>query len=405
MFSKRRRLLLRELHIAELALAEERDLASLALVAEHDDLLTGRGYVRQTLDLDWDRRAGLRDRIAHLIEHRADAAEGGTGQHDVPAPERSRLNEHGRNRAAAFVEPRLDHDALGGGIHGGGELKNLGLKQQLLEQGVYALAGLCRYRHEWRVPAILLGDDALRHQLLLHFFRVGLVLVDLVDRDDHGDLGGLGVIDRLYGLGHDSVVGRNDKNHDIRHLGASRAHRREGLVAGRIQESDHASGRLHVIGADVLRDAARLARGDLGAADVVEERSLAVVHVSHHSHDRSPRLELRFVALGHIGQQRFGIIEFRRPGDVAQLGDDDHRSLLVEHLVDRDHVAELHERLDDFRRLDRHLVGELSHSDGFRHHDLADDRLCRRAERLRALRGRSPGRCLAPFGVCQPEAP
>ena len=39
-------LFLRELHVAELALAEQRDLARLALVAEHHDVLARRGYVR-----------------------------------------------------------------------------------------------------------------------------------------------------------------------------------------------------------------------------------------------------------------------------------------------------------------------------------------------------------------------
>ena len=70
-----RRLLLRELHVAELALAEERDLARLALVAEHHDVLAGERHVGQALDLDRDRRAGLVHRLAGLVGHRAHAAE------------------------------------------------------------------------------------------------------------------------------------------------------------------------------------------------------------------------------------------------------------------------------------------------------------------------------------------
>ena len=44
-----------------------------------------------------------------------------------------------------------------------------------------------------------------------------------------------------------------------------------------------------VIGADVLRDAARFAAGDARAADRVEERRLAVVDVTHDGDDRGPR--------------------------------------------------------------------------------------------------------------------
>ena len=51
--------------------------------------------------------------------------------------------------------------------------------------------------------------------------------------------------------------------------------------------------RLHVVRADVLRDAARLARRHLGAADVIEQRSLAVVDVAHDGdHGRTRQLRL-----------------------------------------------------------------------------------------------------------------
>src|SRR6266705_794908 len=63
-----------------------------------------------------------------------------------------------------------------------------------------------------------------------------------------------------------SIVCGNHQHDDVGHLGSARAHRREGLMAGRVEERDHASRRLHVIGADVLGDAARLAGGQLGAA-------------------------------------------------------------------------------------------------------------------------------------------
>ena len=49
---------------------------------------------------------------------------------------------------------------------------------------------------------------------------------------------------------------------------------------------------LDVVRADVLRDAAGLARRHLGAADVVEQRGLAVIDVSHHGHDRRTRQHL-----------------------------------------------------------------------------------------------------------------
>ena len=43
---------------------------------------------------------------------------------------------------------------------------------------------------------------------------------------------------------------------------------------------------VHVIGADVLRDAAGLALGHAGCADRVEQRRLAVIDVAHDRDDR-----------------------------------------------------------------------------------------------------------------------
>ena len=116
---------------------------------------------------------------------------------------------------------------------------------------------------ERRVAAEVFGHDLLGDQLLLHALDVGLGLVDLVHRDDDRHAGRLGVRDRFLGLRHHAVVGRDHQDHDVGRLGAARAHRRERLVARRVEEGDHAARRLDVIGADVLRDAAGLARRDL----------------------------------------------------------------------------------------------------------------------------------------------
>ena len=139
---------------------------------------------------------------------------------------------------------------------------------------------------------------------------VGVGLVDLVERDDDRHLGGLGVADRLERLGHDAVVGRDDDDRDVGHPGAAGAHRRERLVARRVEEDDA----LAVVGdlarADVLGDPAALAGRDLGRPDRVEQAGLAVVDVTHDGHDRRARLEERRIVLleedflGRLGDLR-----------------------------------------------------------------------------------------------------
>ena len=87
-------------------------------------------------------------------------------------------------------------------------------------------------------------------------------------------------------------------------LRAARAHGGEGRVARRVEERDAAFRRLDVVGADVLRDAARFARGDSRAPDVVEQRRLAVVDVAHdRDHGRaSDRLRRALGLLDRLDQ-------------------------------------------------------------------------------------------------------
>jgi hypothetical protein len=97
------------------------------------------------------------------------------------------------------------------------------------------------------------------------------------------------VLDGLDGLRHGTFFGGHYDDHDVGHLGAACAHGGESLVAGRIQEHDVAGRRVDLVSADVLGDAAGLARGDVGLADGIEQRCLAVIDVPHHRDDRRAR--------------------------------------------------------------------------------------------------------------------
>ena len=108
------------------------------------------------------------DRLAVLVEHRAHAAEHRAGQHDVAALERARLHEHRRHRAAALVEARLDHDALGGRVASAPSARaprpaaGSRSSSSSMPWPVFADTGT-----NMRVAAPLLGHDLVREQLLL----------------------------------------------------------------------------------------------------------------------------------------------------------------------------------------------------------------------------------------------
>ena len=154
------------------------------------------------------------------------------------------------------------------------------------------------------------------------------------------------------------------------------------------------------VGADVLRDAAGLARRDIRFADDVEQRGFAVVHVAHDGHDRRARLEMFRLVVD---------VEFDffldRVDDAFALRPLFHFKLeavfrakllgdfFVNRLVDGGENAQLDQIADDDERLLLELLGEFADDDrrlddddlgGVRQVDL---RACRRGGFGRLARG------------------
>ena len=151
-----------------------------------------------------------------------------------------------------------------------------------------ALARLGRDLDIEHLAAELFDHQPMLEQILADPVRIGARLVHLVDGDDDRHLRLAGVIDGLDRLRHDSVVGGHHQHDDIGHIGAARAHLGEGGVARRIDEGDLlAVGPRHLIGADMLGDAAGLMHRDIGLADRIEQRGLAVVDMAHDGDDRA----------------------------------------------------------------------------------------------------------------------
>ncbi len=152
-------------------------------------------------------------------------------------------------------------------------------EQNGLEQVFDPGALLGRDGHDHGIAAPVVRRQAKFGELLFYAVRVGVRFVDLVERDDDRDCGRFGVGVGLARLRHHPVVRGHDQDDDVGDLRAAGAHGGEGRVPGRVEEGDQPLLVQHLIGADVLRDAAGLAAGHVGAADGVEQGGFAVVDV------------------------------------------------------------------------------------------------------------------------------
>ena len=305
-----------------------------------------------------------------------------------PTLQRAALNQHGGDRTAAAIELGFDHGAFGGTFRIGLEIEQFGLQRDHLEQLVEIGLVLGGYLDVDDFAAERFDLNLVLQQFGAHALRLGVGLVDLVDRHDHRNLRRLGVVDRLDRLRHDAVIGRHHQDHDIGDLGAARAHRGERGVAGRIDEGDllAAFRRGHLIGADMLGDAAGFARNHVGVAKRVEQRGLAVVDMAHHGDDRRARLGIGGI-VDDVEQALFDVGRGDALDGVAHFLGDQLRGVGIDHVGDLVHRALLHQQADDVDRALRHAVGEFLDRDRFRDRHLADQLFLRlvRGVSLQAL--------------------
>ena len=145
----------------------------------------------------------------------------------------------------------------------------------------------------------------------------------------------------------------------------------------------------HLVGADVLRDAAGLGLDDGALADRVEERRLPVVDVAHDRDHRRPRRQVVRIVLVGLGLELFlvGVLDL----DLAlELGGDELDRVVGERLGDGDHLPDAHHDLDD-----------LGHGHAESGRELLDGRARVDLDRAGRLRRRRLGRALLLLAVAR----
>ncbi len=289
--------------------------------------------------------------------------------HDIAHFERAALHENRGDGPAALVELGFDDGAFSRTVGIRLEIEQFSLEQNRFLELVEICALGCRNFDGEHVAAHVFDLDFVLQQFRLHPHRIGVGFVDLVDRDDDRNACRFRVADRFDRLRHDAVIGGDDQHDEIGDFRTASAHGGERGVARRVEEGDLlARFHLHLIGADMLRDAAGFARDNIGLAQRVQQRCLAVIDVAHDGDHRRARLQRDVHIFGAL--QTFKHVGFGDALDgVAVFGSDEFGRVGVDHIVDLRHDAVLHQHFDDVDGSARHAIGEFGDGDrlGDRH--------------------------------------
>ena len=127
----------------------------------------------------------------------------------------------------------------------------------------------------------------------------------------------LSMRDGLFGLRHDPVIGRDDQDRNVSHVGSSGSHLGESLVTRCIDKRYGTTILLDLISPNMLGDPTGFARDDLRTNQIIQQRRLAVVDVPEERDDRRPRDQIlcvvdKIIKLGnHTRLERLGLLELK----------------------------------------------------------------------------------------------
>ncbi len=132
-------------------------------------------------------------------------------------------------------------------------------------------------------------------QFLLNTVGVCAFLVHFVNGNNDGNPSCLCVVNGFHRLGHNAVIGSNHKNGNIRNVRTTRPHGSKRLMSGCVKEGNIPAAVLHLISTNMLRNAACFGFRHICTADFIQNRSLAVVNVSHNNDHRAAFLQIFFL--------------------------------------------------------------------------------------------------------------
>ena len=168
------------------------------------------------------------------------------------------------------------------------------------------------------------------------------------------------MIDGFHRLRHNTIVGCYNNNSDICYFCSTSTHSRKGFMTRCIQESNTTAVRqLHIISTNMLSDTTRFTGNHIRITDIIQQRSLTMVNVSHHRNNRWTRNPIFFVIFIFICLDCFNYISTYIFRLETELFSNNINCFSIQTLVDRNHNTDTHASRYDFRNRHIHHISQI----------------------------------------------
>ena len=286
------------------------------------------------------------DALVTLIEHSLDTTPWSTSDNIITNLQSTIRYKNRTYITTTLIKWRLNDSTCSLTVRVSFEIHHISLKKNFIKKFVHSDTLLSTDFLTLILTTPLFHEQIHLWQVLTNLIRVSSWLINLIDCKYHRNTCCLCMSNSLLGSRHHRVVCSNDDNHNISNLCTTSTHSSKCFVTRSIKEGNLASVlKCHTIGTDVLGNTTCLTSNYIRITDMVEQRSLTMVNMTHDSHDWSTWHEIVLVILLFTNSfLYFGTYIFCLKVELISNKVD---SFCIKTLVDRHHDTDRHQGWDD----------------------------------------------------------
>ena len=315
----------------------------------------------QTKDNSWFCWSCTLDALVTLIEHSLNTSPWSTSDNVITNLQRTIRHKNRTYITTTLIEWWLNNSSCSLTVRVSFKIHHIGFKKDFVKKLIYSQSLLSTNLLTLILTTPLFNKQIHLWQVFTYLIRVSSWLINLIDSEYHWYTSSLCMSNSLLGSRHDWVVRRNDDNHDIGNLCTTSTHSSKGFVTRSIKESNlTAILQCYTICTDMLGNTTCLTSNHIRVTDMVEQRSLTMVNMTHDSNDRSTWYKVILI-INLLANSLLYLSTYILCLEV-ELISNKVDSLSIQTLVDRNHDTDRHQCWDDIRYRNIHHCSQFRNS-------------------------------------------
>ena len=219
------------------------------------------------------------------------------------------LNQNRSNRSFSFVKLCLDNKTTGSSFWICFQFSYFCSQKNHFQKIFNTFLCLCRNRNKDRTSAPIFRNQFVFGQFLFYSLNICTWFINFINCNNDFNPCCFCMVDRLYCLRHNTIIGCNHKNSNICCIGTTHTHCSKCLMTRCIQECNLLPFNRYHVSTDMLCDTTSLTVCHICLTDCIQKRSFTMVNMTHNTYYRWSCNQCSFI-LFFFFQKFFNHIHF-----------------------------------------------------------------------------------------------